>query len=257
MTKLPAFTTCPACGVSATGRFCQQCGAVLGGVRCRHCEAPLSPGARFCNECGAPAGAGTSTAPRADTTGRSGMWLPWTIAGGLLVAAVAWFAMQASRATDGLSAAPLAGGVSAPGATDISQMSPRERASRLYDRIMRYTEAGQTDSVQFFAPMALGSFEALGADLDTDARYDYGRVAQEVGDLDLAAAQADTILKAQPTHLLGLALAARTATLQGKRSEAAAYWQRFTAAKNAELQKALPEYQAHRSDIDRAAELAR
>lgn len=136
-------------------------------------------------------------------------------------------------------------------------MSPRERAGRLYDRIMRYVEEGKKDSAQFFAPMAMSSFEAIGTELDLDARYDYGRVAQETGSVDVAAAQADTILKQSPTHLLGLALAARAAEQSGKPQNAAAFWARFLAAKDAELKKTLPEYQAHAGDIERAAGLAK
>ena len=121
---------------------------------------------------------------------------------------------------------------------------------------MRYVEEGKKDSAQFFAPMALSSFEMLGADLDLDARYDYGRVASETGNLKIAAAQADTILKQSPNHLLGLALAARTATMRGDAPAAAKSWKVFLAAKDAELAKALPEYQAHASDIERATKTA-
>ena len=122
---------------------------------------------------------------------------------------------------------------------------------------MRYVEEGKRDSAQFFAPMAMSSFEAIGTALDLDARYDYGRVAQETGSLEVAAAQADTILKQAPTHLLGLALAARTADQGGRKKEAAEYWARFTAARETELKKALPEYEAHAGDIERAAALAK
>jgi hypothetical protein len=161
-------------------------------------------------------------------------------------------------AAGGAPEAPFANGGGGGGAPpDISQMSPRERAGRLYDRIMRYAEEGKKDSLQTFAPMALGSYEALGTEMDLDARYDYGRVAQEVGSPEIAAAQADTILKQAPTHLLGLALAARTADQQGKKADAAGYWKRFLAAQDAEMKKNLQEYQNHAADIGRAAELAK
>ena len=154
------------------------------------------------------------------------------------------------------SAAPFAagGGGNPP---DISRMSPRERAARLYDRIMRYVEEGKKDSVQFFAPMAMGSFEALEGEMDVDARYDYGRVASETGNFAVAIAQADTILRKVPTHLLGLSLNARTAMMQGKSAEAGKVWKRFLAAKDAELQKKLPEYEMHAADIEQATRLAK
>ena len=191
-----------------------------------------------------------------------GSWIPWTIAGMLLVGITSYYLAQSAETEQANPA--MAAGATAPFANggggappDISQMSPRERAGRLYDRIMRYAEQGKQDSLQTFAPMALGSYEALGADMDLDARYDYGRVAQEVGEPAIAAAQADTILKQAPTHLLGLALAARTAEIQKRAPQAADYWKRFLAAKTAELQKKLPEYEAHAIDIERAAELAK
>ncbi len=257
-----ATTTCPSCGTQGSGKFCNQCGSPLGGARCRSCSSPLAAGARFCNECGTPVGAVPATRAGGSQSAGSGSWIPWTIAGMLLVGVTAYFLAQSAQtetAPAGMPAgaeAPFAngGGGVAP---DISQMSPRERAGRLYDRIMRYGEEGKHDSLQTFAPMALASYEALGADMDLDARYDYGRVAQEVGSLDIAAAQADTILKQSPTHLLGLALAARTAEQQNKKGDAAGYWKRFLAAKDAELKKNLPEYQAHSADIGRATELAK
>ncbi len=143
------------------------------------------------------------------------------------------------------------------GAPDIASMSPRERASRLYDRIMRYTEEGKKDSAQFFAPMAMASFEMLGSELDLDARYDYGRVAVETGAFEVAAAQADTMLRKSPNHLLALALVARIATLKGDASIASSSWKVFLAARDSELKKLLPEYQLHLADIEQATRLAK
>ena len=191
------------------------------------------------------------------------MYLPWGIAALILVSVLGYFAGRrvggapeaSASATATPLSAPFANGAGGP-APDISTMPPRERASRLYDRIMRYVEEGKKDSVQFFAPMALTSFEQLGPDLDLDARYDYGRVASETGSFDLAAAQADTILQKSPNHLLGLALSARTSTLRGDAAAAGRAWKAFLNARDAELKKALPEYQMHAADIEQATRLA-
>ncbi len=50
-----AARTCPQCGnYNAEGtKFCQECGAKLGGANCRQCGASLAPGTRFCGGCGA------------------------------------------------------------------------------------------------------------------------------------------------------------------------------------------------------------
>ena len=47
-------------------------------------------------------------------------------------------------------------------APDISSMSPDERASRLFDRVMRYGEQGKIDSLKIFAPMAIEAYDMLG-----------------------------------------------------------------------------------------------
>lgn len=81
-------------------------------------------------------------------------------------------------------------------------MSPR----RLFGRVMRYGEAGQLDSARIVAPMAMPSFEILGAP-DAHARYDIGMIAAVTGASARARVEADTILTKRSTHLLGLVLA--------------------------------------------------
>ena len=192
------------------------------------------------------------------------MYVAWGVPTLILVSVIGYFAGRSAGGAVAASTsdtsppivAPFANGGGGGAAPDISNMSPRERASRLYDRIMRYAEEGKRDSAQFFAPMALSSFELLGAELDTDARYDYGRVASETGNLQIAAAQADTILQKSPTHLLGLALSARAATLKGDTGAASKTWKAFLSARDVELKKALPEYQMHAADIEQATRLA-
>jgi hypothetical protein len=230
----------------------------------------LPVGARFCNECGAAVGADgrgqrdhAARTPEPAARGAAA-YAPWALAALLLISVTAYFLAQDSTTASAAGAgaggpvAPFAaGGGGAGGAPDIANMSPRERAGRLYDRIMRYAEEGKADSAAFFAPMALASFEMLGAELDLDARYDYGRVAAETGNFALASAQADTILQKSPNHLLGLALAARTATQQGNEPAAAKAWKTFLTVRDAELVKNLPEYQAHAADIEQATRLAK
>ncbi len=140
------------------------------------------------------------------------------------------------------------GGVRAP---DISTMSPQERADRLYDRVMRLAEEGKRDSVEFFSPMVVAAYGMLGP-LSADAHYDLGRIGEVTGAGGLARAEADTILRTQPNHLLGLTLAARVAVDEHRQSDARAYYRRLVAAAPAERAKNLPEYQRHQHDIDEA-----
>jgi hypothetical protein len=130
-------------------------------------------------------------------------------------------------------------------------MSPRERADRLYDRVMRLAEEGKRDSVDFFSPMVASAYQMLGP-LDADEHYDLGRVGEVTGASSLARAEADTILRANPTHLLGLALAARLAAESKQPAVTRALYRRLVAAAPSERQKGLPEYERHRRDIDEA-----
>lgn len=204
------------------------------------------------------------------------MALPWAFAAIALVALVAVFAAQrigtsaGSRLDAPLNALPQASlgevpaGVRAP---DISQMSERERAGRLFDRVMMLSEerardsldfaaAGKEDSLQFFAQMAIQAHLAI-QPRDADVRYDLGRIAEVAGAPQLARVQADSILTSQPRHLLGLILASSSARRMGDTSAAAEFDRRLMAAAPTEETRALPEYQAHRNDIIAAVENAR
>lgn len=245
----PSSGTCPACGAAARGKYCANCGAPLRGALCAACGSPLTPGAKFCHRCGSPAGA--SPPGRASGVGNA---LPWAVAGIALLALIALAAGQRfSRPPEGepatASSAPMSAGTQR--APDISQLSPAERAERLYDRIMAAAERGRVDSVRFFMPMALQAYASLGA-LTIDQRYDLGRLAEVAGDAPLATAQADTILRGQPRHLLGLILAARAARLRGDEAAARRHLDALAGAERAERARQLPEYLLHQNDIELA-----
>ena len=264
---------CPACGAPASGRFCSSCGTTLGGATCATCAASLTPGARFCHRCGTPAGAPSAAASRGFASA-----LPWTVAALALVSLTALVVGQRFGArgnpsgptTEVLDGANMQGVTpigppadvggapsgAAPRAPDISQLTPEQRAERLYDRIMTEHEAGRPDAVRSFLPMARAAYEMIGP-LNLDQRYDLGRLGEVGGDTALARAQADTILKSRPTHLLGLILAARVARLEGSDARARALDARLLAAEQAERAAALPEYLLHRNDIDTALAAAR
>jgi hypothetical protein len=259
-----AENLCPSCGARAEGRFCASCGAPLEGAACRTCASSLTPGARFCHHCGTPASAAT-TQPN-DKGGPTA--LPWVVASIALVALIALVAAQrfsaptATRLDAPLNALPQAQLGEVPAdrpmgrAPDISQLTPRQRADRLFDRIMALHERGRTDSIQFFAQMAIPAYQML-RPLDLDARYDMGRIAEVAGLADFARAQADTILRADPNHLLGLVLAIRASRLAGREAAAIAFERRLIAAEPAERRRDLVEYTRHRSDIDAALDVAR
>jgi hypothetical protein len=214
----------------------------------------MSAGARFCHHCGATA----SGNPGAAGPASGGMPSAWMIALAVVVVLVAFVAGQQFAAKGGspdaesATGAPLAPFAGAGGrAPDISSMSPEEAASRLFDRVMRYVSEGKADSAAMFAPMAILSYERIGP-LDAHARYDMGTISVVTGDPVAAAAQADTILKAQPNHLLGLILAAKAADLRKDSAAAAKYRARLVAAAPAERAKGLKEYTDHQNDVEAA-----
>jgi hypothetical protein len=243
---------CVNCGADATGNFCASCGAPLQGAACGNCRAPLTPGAKFCHRCGTPAGAQA----QATTSSGVGPVLPWAVAGIALLALLAMVAGQrfgrAPQAGGTLTTpagVPIPEGGGGMRAPDISSLSPSERAERLYDRIMGAAERGRVDTVRFFMPMALQAYAALG-ELNTDQRYDLGRLAEVAGDATIAAAQADTILRVNPQHLLGLVLASRAARLRRDEPASLRYLERLARADATERARQLPEYLLHQNDID-------
>jgi len=265
---------CPTCSTPGTGRFCASCGSPLEGAACAGCSAPLTPGSKFCHHCGRAAGAAApvSSARRAASEG-IGASLPWIVAAIALVVLLAFLGGNRFNAARGstldapVNALPQAGlddrGVTpgAPGEAavrgpDISSLSPQERADRLFNRVMTLNTQGKTDSVQFFAPMAIEAYRLL-SPMNADQRYDMGQIAEVAGAVPLAKAQADTILQENPTHLLGLILRARVAALASDTTAWKSYEARLLAAVESESAKRLPEYLRHESDITNAVAIAR
>ena len=263
-------TVCASCGTKSSGRFCSNCGASLEPQKCAQCGASVSPGARFCHKCGAPVGASpSSTLPLQKSQASSS--LPWIVSAIALIALLAFLAGNAFNKKRGSNldapqnALPQAGlddrgaGGAVPGAVrgpDISQLSPQERADRLFKRVMALDSKGKTDSVLFFAPMAIESYLML-SPLNADQRYDLGRIAEVAGAYPLARAQADTILSENPTHLLGLILAARIADVDKRAADSKQMQSRFLKAYPSETGKKLPEYERHEDDIKAALANAR
>ena len=134
-------------------------------------------------------------------------------------------------------------------APDISQMSPEERANRLFNRVMTLAEAGKGDSVQFFLPMALGAYNQLPT-LDPDARYHIGLLQLAGGDVAAALAQADTIRRTVSTHLFIYVLRAHAYQQSGNTTQERRAYTDFLRNEAAESAKNRPEYNDHREALD-------
>jgi tetratricopeptide (TPR) repeat protein len=232
--------TCPSCEAPASGRFCPQCGVAID-AQCRECQNPLPAGARFCNQCGVAVGVQAAPARARQPA------LPWAIAG-VAVAALAAVTILPRVSGDQTQPAALAQQAAAPGgdpaAVDLASMSPRERADRLFNRVMQGVSSGDTTQLGFFTGMAIQAYGMV-PERDADLHYHLGELYRMQGDAASARAQADTILAADPQHLFGLYGAARAEELRGDDGAAKGLYQRFVDAYPAQVARNLPEYQEH------------
>lgn len=241
--------TCPSCGAAAEGRYCNACGAALNAA-CRECGNPLPRGARFCNECGAPAAPRAAEAPAAT---RSHL-VAWFVAGAAvlaLVASLVWPrrvaqeqvpAAQAPAFSQPGAGAPASGTGAAP---DISQMSPRERADRLFNRVMQANSTGDTAQAKTFVPMAIAAYGML-PERSSDDHYHVAALQIVAGDPVAARAHADTVLQANPKHLLALFTAAEAEQARDNGQVARQLLDRFLAAYPEEsVRQDVPEYRDH------------
>ena len=212
-------------------------------MNCHACGATLTSTARFCHKCGAQVPGGQASGWRAG--------LPWGVAGAALGALLTVVALRLGGSSgDGSREArdenAPASRLSPP---DISQMSPEERATRLYNRVMMLHTQGKPDSAEFFLPMALQAYAMLPA-LDVDARYHIGVLDLTGGNPVAALAQADTIRRAVPTHLFAFMLRARALELERDRAGARRAYRDFLAHEAAERTRQRPEYSEHAENLD-------
>ncbi len=240
--------TCSACGAPVTGRFCARCGSPAESGACPACQTPLSPGARFCHRCGAPA------RPAAGVGGRER--LAWTLTGLAAVAALLAFLYRGNsqpRVPDMGNAGNIGAAGSVPPlaqrAPDISSLSPRERFDRLWDRVVRAAEAGDSVTVIQFAPMALGAYTMM-EDADADARYHAATINLVIGDLPAALALADTIQAEAPGHLFGSIVRGEVADRRNDAPALARSYQDFLSHYDGELRAGRAEYAEHKPILD-------
>ncbi len=211
-------------------------------MNCHACGTALAPTARFCHKCGAQVGRARAAGWRAG--------LPWGVAGLAVGALIAVVGLRLGAAPaqrgDEPASLPAGAGLRPPA---ISQMSPEERATRLYNRVMRLHSEGQADSAELFLPMARQAYAMLPA-LDVDARYHSGVLALTAGDAATALAQADTIRRDAPTHLFAFMLRARALELRHDTAGALRAYRAFLSHELAERARQRPEYGDHAENLD-------
>ncbi|HEU5303863.1 MAG TPA: hypothetical protein VFU40_04390 [Gemmatimonadales bacterium] len=178
----------------------------------------------------------------------------WIVAGSLCLLLVGAIVYKVTGAEPGpvvpdMANAGTSTGTPSAAAPDISQMTPRERFDRLFNRIMVASERRDTSEVQRFTPMALGAYSQLDT-VDVDARYHAAVLRVQVGDGAGARALADTILAESPGHLFGYLVRGTVAQLQNDRPALRTARRDFLAHYDAAMKANLVEYQEHRPVLE-------
>jgi tetratricopeptide (TPR) repeat protein len=180
--------------------------------------------------------------------------LPWWIAGAALFVVILVIGWQVVRTQNPTAlqpgeAAPAAGpaGNPAMGASsiDLSKMSPREAADRLFNHVMTDLAQGDTTDAMDFQPMAVQAYK-VAEPLDLDGLF-HESLLEELTDPAAALETAKRILATDPDHLLGLGAAAHAALAAGDTTAALGYYKHLLKVYDAQVTKQLPEYEAHKT----------
>ena len=212
---------CPACGSESVGRFCNSCGKPL--------------------------------------TGKPGIAvsLPWAVAGaaslGFLVLLIV-ILVGGEKRNQRTPSDPIQAPAGAP--PDISNMTPRERFDRLYNRVMAAAENGDQATVNQFTPMAVMAYSQL-EDIDADARFHLALLSLHTGDPGAVEALADTILQQNPGHLFAYMIRAAQARFSQDDVALKQAYADFLGHYEAETAAGRPEYSDHKRSIDEFVAAAR
>ncbi len=209
-------------------------------VQCPNCNQQAA--GRFCSNCGVSLTA--QVAPERTSAKTIVSWVAVGVAVGALAVVLAAFVGRDNSPSPFLRAGST---LSQP--PDLSTITPREAADRLFNRIMTAAERGNTQEALRFAPMALQAYELLGP-LDNDTRYHVGLIHATAGDIESARAYVAMLRQSVPDHLLGIMLEHTVAKQHGDQGGAAHAYKTFLAAYESEIATGRAEYGDHQSGID-------
>lgn len=181
----------------------------------------------------------------ARSAARPGNQVAWWMAGALLLGLILVIAYPVYGPGRSATPPPLASGPGAgPAAVDLSSMTPREAADRLFNRVMTAVEADDSTEVVSFLLMAIRALE-LAEPLDTDGKF-HLVLLRLTGHFNAEALEgAEGILSEQPNHLLGLAMAGDASLALGDSATARTYYGRWLDVYETETSKDLLEYRDH------------
>ncbi|MDH3515044.1 MAG: hypothetical protein OEM83_09290 [Gammaproteobacteria bacterium] len=195
-------------------------------------------------------------APKQWNTQTIAPWVAIGVATVALVVAVVSLMDRGNRAVAPVSLPlSLTSAASAPDQPELSSMTPRQAADRLFNRVMAASERGDTEEALRFVPMALQAYDRLGT-LDNDARYHVALIHMTAGDIESTRVHLDKLRQSVPNHLLGIMFEHQIAERNGNQDSAARAYKDFLAAYDAEIAAGRAEYQDHQAGIERFREAA-
>jgi hypothetical protein len=209
---------------------------------CGNCGASINATAQFCHACGAKQGTERKPIPP-PLLGLVALVVV------IVVAVVAYSAGRSSQPAVAPGGAPFAAAGATGAAPDISNLSPRQQADRLFNLVMTAHEQGDFGRVNQFASMAVQAYGILG-DLDPDAHYHVGLVSAITGNAEEAMARVDSMESAVPGHLLAAMLRNSVAQVQGDSAASRAAHERFLENYQREISAGRQEYLDHGSAIE-------
>jgi tetratricopeptide (TPR) repeat protein len=174
-----------------------------------------------------------------------GETLGWFVAGSLLVVILIGIGFQIlGRGGEDASATARAPALGATGSVDLSSMTPREAADRLFTRVMAAVEQGNDTEAMNFLPMAIDAY-GLARPLDEDGLYHLALLQGASGDFSASLATAKEGLAGAPEHLLLLSSAAEAAKELGDEAAAVGYYTLLLDSWDREMAFARQEYTDH------------
>lgn len=239
---------CTQCGAQGSGRFCASCGASLRTLGCRGCGARLPAGRRFCTACGVPVGGARPASARGGggEARRGRPDLGWWVAGLLLLTVVVTAGVSFLRSPgDSSPPATLGGAATGAGAPpDLSAMTPREAADRLFNRVMSAAAREDSNEANAFLPMAIAAYERA-VPLDDDGLFHLSLLHRAAAEYEASLAAAESGLAGNPDHLLNLSAAAEASLELGRLEEGRSYYRRMLDAWDREVATGRAEYEEH------------
>jgi len=175
----------------------------------------------------------------------SGANIGWWMSGALMVGLILLIAYPVIGPDRQGSTPPAApSGATGAAAVDLSSMTPREAADRLFNRVMTAVSTNDSTEVESFLPMAIRAYE-LAEPLDADGTFHLSMLHLTATLDEEGLADAEAILEELPDHLLGLAAAGDASLALGDTASARVYFTRWLDVYDVEIARDVPEYLDH------------